>query len=440
MSWHADSALAVAAAIERGEVGVLTPGHLVPPWDRVAAIATHNGNPPEGGIAAFLNWADRGRCEAAGIDQQWLCEQLTWAAEQLNGAATSEYMARASAHPTDADSPRWSPQSILDGIDLDAPPPTPELLGLTYPQKLTLISGRPETAKTWTALVIGRDAIHRGGVVLVVDTDGTGQRDIASRFLNLGLTRGDLARVAYSDDPRTLFNNDTRPALEAWIADHATRGPVVVVIDSANPTLAALGYRLDEEGVTQLEAAAINPIKRAGGTPIVIDHVAIHADRDSPYSIGTQRKHAAADVHLRLDSLGEPLTRNGPPSAYAIRGMKDRPGGLRRHGKDHHLGRITFTPQPDGAITADITLGPPTPNDSRATFRPTVLMDRVSRWAELQPGPFSKRDAEREVQGKSPAIRAAIDALHAEGYLTTRNGRWTHNRRYREADDPEATT
>lgn len=471
MNWGDASVLAVVSALEAGQVGVLDPGGLATPWSSVATYAQRTP-PKTAGAIEFARALPDAWCAAAELDRTWI-EDRFWDAQQaLNGEHPREYMNRArkagdaarwgdaadrALEPADgglkerlrrikeeagltvgAPSDDWRPRSVLDGIDLDTPPPRPDLLGIAYSGKTHLVSGRPEAAKTWTAQVIGCEAIRLGGTVLILDTDGTGQRDIADRFLDLGLDRGALADVAYSDDPRELFNPATTPAVEAWIAEHAARGPVVVVIDSANPTLAALGFRLDEEGVTQLEAAVINPIKRAGGTIILIDHVAIHADRDSPYSIGTQRKHAAADVHLRLDSIGEPLTRGGNPAPFAIRGMKDRPGGLTRHGNDKHMGRITFTPNDNGAIAHTITLGPPTAHDERATWRPTVLMERISRWAELQPGAFSKRDAEKDVPGKGPALRAAVDALYSEGYLKAAGQRWQHARPYREQDDPEA--
>ncbi|MFP5450374.1 MAG: AAA family ATPase, partial [Thermoleophilia bacterium] len=429
------SAVAVAAGVERGELSHLDPGSLAPPWDRVANLAQKSAGEYEGSVDGLLSWLMPGWCESVGSSHGHISEELRRARSSLNGAATSDYMREAAAAATVGP---WTPPSILDGVDLDAPPPAPEILGLIYPEKLHLVSGRPEAAKTWLALALGVEATRNGGALLIIDTDGTGQRDLAHRLRGLGLDSDALADVAYTDSPREVFAAENLPGLQGWIRERATRGPVIVVIDSANPTLAALSYRLDEEGMSQLEAAAIKPLKAAGATVLLIDHIAIHADRDSPYSIGTQRKHAAADVHLRLDSIGEPLTRGGQPSTFAIRGMKDRPGGIERHGQQRHVGRVTFTPGPGGAVSYSIELGPPTAGEQRATWRPTRLMERVSAWAANQPGAFSKRTAESEVSGKGEAIRAAIDALYAEGYLTASGDKWKHAQTYREADDPEA--
>lgn len=342
--------------------------------------------------------------------------------------------------PPDAVRP-WSPASILDGVDLDAPPPAPELLGLIYPGKFHLVSGRPETAKTWFALAVVDETMRAGGAALVLDTDGGGQRDLAMRLVvDFGLDP-DLARqVGYSDDPREWFGTDAaREDVTGWCERMAERGPVVVVIDTLNPTIAALGHKLDEVGMVALEAAVIAPLKRAGAAVIGPDHVAIHAAADSPYSIGTQRKHGAADVHLRLTQTGAALMRGGPPATFVIAGMKDKPGGIERRGTSRHVGKVTFTPGPAGSgVTYDVDLSPPSAQEARAIFRPTWLMERVSTWAAVQPGTFSKRDVDAEVKGKAQPLRTAVDVLLTEGYLVPEGDRYRHALRYVQADDPEA--
>ncbi|MGE0026875.1 MAG: AAA family ATPase [Thermoleophilia bacterium] len=333
----------------------------------------------------------------------------------------------------------WEPMAITAGIDLGGAPPSPELLGLAYLGKLLLLSGAPEAAKTWLALAIIRAAVEAGGQALIIDTDGTGQRDIAERLIALGLEPGQLDRIAYSDNPVELFGTPQASERTAgWVAVAAGEGPVVVVIDSANPTITALGFKVDEAGVSEVEARMFAPLKRAGACVVLIDHVAIHAAKDSPYSIGSQRKHAAADVHLRMVAAGPALMRGGPPAPFLITGMKDRPGGLERRGTNRHVGKVTFTPGPDGAVSVEVDLSPPTPREQRAVWRPTVLMERLSRWAQLQPGTFSKRDADASVTGKGDGLRHAIDVLLSEGYLTADGGRYRHALPYRQEDDPEA--
>jgi hypothetical protein len=115
----------------------------------------------------------------------------------------------------------------------------------------------------------------------------------------------------------------------------------------------------------------------------------------------------------------------------------DRPAGLERHGKSRHVGRLILTPGPDGALAVEIGIGPPTAEEERETVRPTVLMERVSRWAALQPAPWSKKTAEEEVTGQTQYIRIAVDVLLAEGYLDGGEKGFRYLRDYRREDDPE---
>ena len=192
-----------------------------------------------------------------------------------------------------------------------------------------------------------------------------------------------------------------------------------------------------------VEAAVIAPIKRAGGTPVLIDHVAMRAAQNSPYSISSQRKHAASDVHLRLEASGPPLTRGGAPASFTLTGQKDRPGGIERRGKTRHVGKVTFTPQPDGAVDWRVDLSAPSVNEEQAQLRPTGLMERVSQWTMGQPGLFSKRDVNENVKGNASDMRKAVDVLVGEGYLADlgkgpSQKSFQHLRVYREADDPGA--
>ena len=67
-------------------------------------------------------------------------------------------------------------------------------------------------------------------------------------------------------------------------------------------------------------------------------------------------------------------------------------------------------------------------------------MERVSNLLELRPQPLSRNRIERDVSGKAPYVRNAIDALIREGYATQIPGprgarlvRLEH--RFRESED-----
>jgi hypothetical protein len=50
------------------------------------------------------------------------------------------------------------------------------------------------------------------------------------------------------------------------------------------------------------------------------------------------------------------------------------------------------------------------------TWRPTVLMERVSQFLEMQDDPVSQRQIVEAVTGKAATVRDAVRQLVAEGY------------------------
>src|SRR5207249_3499838 len=70
-----------------------------------------------------------------------------------------------------------------------------------------------------------------------------------------------------------------------------------------------------------------------------------------------------------------------------------------------------------------VTLSPPTAESAeRAAFRPTTLMERVSRALEEAPG-LSKKAARAAVKGRAEYVDLALDLLIAEGFVEARRDR-----------------
>jgi hypothetical protein len=60
--------------------------------------------------------------------------------------------------------------------------------------------------------------------------------------------------------------------------------------------------------------------------------------------------------------------------------------------------------------------------DEQGEFRPTGLMERVSRYLELRSQPQSLKSVETEVTGKAQYVRVAVERLLAEGYAVESEG------------------
>jgi hypothetical protein len=60
--------------------------------------------------------------------------------------------------------------------------------------------------------------------------------------------------------------------------------------------------------------------------------------------------------------------------------------------------------------------------DEDHPFRPTGLMEKVSRWLEIQVAPQSQRAVEREKFGKTEYVREALRILVDEGFVERSEG------------------
>lgn len=238
----------------------------------------------------------------------------------------------------------WTPPRIASSFEEALEVPKPAVHGLAYPGAFHLISGKPEALKSWVALWLGLEVVRQGGELLVLDLDGTGRVPTLRRLIQMGLEEAELERVGFLDHMGE-FASDTDRTVAKWCE---RAGPVAVVLDAINPATAELGWKLDEEGMVNLEARVIRPLKAAGAYVLATDHVPKSREVDEDYSIGSQRKHAAADVHLRL-----PLAVPDDPLREPPRGRPDRRARRRRlqperrrpadgaHGLDPRVGRST---------------------------------------------------------------------------------------------------
>lgn len=113
---------------------------------------------------------------------------------------------------------------------------------------------------------------------------------------------------------------------------------------------------------------------------------------------------------------------------------KDRPGFVRQHADRGHVADLKLFSLSDGRVVLELTA--PTAED--APFRPTTLMERVSRALEQEPG-LSKRGVRDTVSGKGTAKDLALAVLIREEYVRIeRHGTATHHhvvRPYRQADE-----
>jgi AAA domain len=302
----------------------------------------------------------------------------------------------------------WTP---VDLVTIGAAPiPEPRLSGVGYPGSLSIIYSEPEGLKSWLELIVCLEAIRAGRSALWVDFEMDG-RSILARLRDLGATDEELGRFLYLQPSDPLTDPAIRTDVEALMAEHA---PAVVVVDAMAGCLALHGLsQNDADDVERLYSVVLRPLRAGDAALRIVDHVVKDRETRGRWPTGSQRKLGAADVGLSLEVV-RPFSR-GHTGLARIRVQKDRLGGLSRP----YCAELTLASDADtGAIAW--TLRPAA--DETDGWKPTALMERVSRWLETQPEPVSRNAIEEHVKGNRDYVRDALDALVSDGYASETAG------------------
>jgi hypothetical protein len=278
--------------------------------------------------------------------------------------------------------------------------------------------------------VLAKAELDAGYAVAWADLDAMGPAELLERLRALGVADEAIdERFLYFEPDEPLVSNRLAE-VKTLLAEREIR---LFVIDSFNPMLGLHG--LDPFSSADVETfwrTVAAPIAAAGAAPVLIDHVPKNPDGRGKYAYGSERKASGAIVHLGFRPL-EPFAR-GRTGVALITTHKDRPGFLPRPTIGRFVlasdgERVSYALEADRAHAGD-------------AFRPTVLMERVSRALELEREPKTQRWIEDNVRGKKAAVRDAIKVLVAEGYLDVNETAKGHFYRsvaaYREEDDAVA--
>jgi hypothetical protein len=188
----------------------------------------------------------------------------------------------------------------------------------------------------------------------------------------------------------------------------------IVIIDASAGAFDLQG--LDDNSRRDAEMFArtmIEPFRVREVATIVLDHVVKSGDARGRFAIGSERKVGGADVHLGFDTV-VPFGR-GRTGLIRVSTHKDRFGYLSRP----RAAELELHSDPD---TNAVTWQFKEADQSGDPFRPTTLMQRVSRYLEGRVGAASRNEIESGVTGKRDGIRAAVNALIADGYAAESTG------------------
>jgi hypothetical protein len=321
----------------------------------------------------------------------------------------------------------WQPVDLDDVLEGHYVPPLPTVgrrrdgAGLFYPGRVHSVASESEAGKTWLALhaVTVELAAGNGAVYLDFEDDEGG---LVGRLLSLGVDRRVLReRFAYLRPDESISNVVNAADLGQVLGDLR---PSLVVLDGITEAMTLHGLDgIDNRHVAVFGKLLPRRIAAHGAAVVNLDHVPKSTENRGRYAIGGQHKLAGLN--------GAAFTlENRTPFGIGLTGrstvlvVKDRPGQLRRNalpsaGGAHWYADLVLDSQHEEFVEATIEV----PAERAESFRPTVLMSRVSDALTRAGEPLAVRGVLDRVQGKrAQDVRTALAALVDEGYVVVENG------------------
>jgi hypothetical protein len=314
--------------------------------------------------------------------------------------------------------------SILDGTHV---PATPELMPRTdgvcllYPGLTHSLHGESESGKSWIAQAEAARCIKAGQDVLYVDFESDAL-SVVERLTLLGCTADAIRRRFDYRQPEVSPANTHE--LGAW-HDMLSRPYALAVIDGVTDAMGIFGRSTNDNDDISAWARVFPKLlaSRTGAAVVMIDHVTKDKETRGRFAIGGQAKMASltgagyvVDVH---DGLGKGLR-----GTLVLRVAKDRPGSvrgasgpMRKSDRTQEAARFVLDSTGD-TLAAEVHPWRDT-SAPGAAFRPTHLMEKVSRLLEVSPG-ASKNAVEDGVTGKRDVVRLALQALVDDGFVNAK--------------------
>ena len=349
--------------------------------------------------------------------------------------------------------PSWAPVDLGPILDGTTEPVTPSLLPrsdgvcLVYPGLTHSFHGESESGKSLVLQIEAVRLLTVGERVLFVDFESDAA-SVVGRLLEFGATPDALrSRFVYL---RPEVRPDTGRELAAWL-DVLTDRFALAIVDGVTDSLGIFGYSTkDNDDVTAWGRELPRRIAgRTGAAVVMVDHVTKDAESRGRFAIGGQAKLSGLTGAAYTVEVARPLGR-GLRGVVVLRVGKDRPGyvrghagPMRAHDRTQEVARVIIdSTGHDPVVTVEPWKGHDNDPDAPArVWRPTAIMEALSRTLESAAEPLSFRALDERVKGKQEHKRSALAELDAAGFITITTGAnranmHTHATPYRQADDP----
>lgn len=354
----------------------------------------------------------------------------------------------------------WIPANMPEVLagNLEAPKPTiaPRSDGvcLLYAGLTHSFNGESESGKSLIAQAIATQLISQHKPVLYIDFESD-VRSVARRLIDIGALEKDIANHFAYISPQTPHDNrdgQGRPvannlalANDVFAYLLATKW-TLVVIDGVEASFSLYGLDSNKQADVWAWHRAL-PLKIAattGAAVLLIDHVVKNKDARGRFAVGSGAKLSAP---TGATYMIEPISRIGKGLSGDIKILlaKDRAGDLRRYCEPERQGidRIATVNVDSTRADKPILFTFKAPVKQAGTFRPTAVMEQVSKFVEEKnkAGIKPQRKSFDALGRNAKVLQTAIDLLLAEGYIKREKGKHgalptTSLRPYRQKDDP----
>lgn len=303
---------------------------------------------------------------------------------------------------------------FLEGRHVD---PVPTVLyrddrrALLYEGKVNTVAGESESLKSWLLVVAAAEVLAQGGPVVWLDFEDA-PASLVARLRAVGCPPAVIA-----DHFSYVRPVDPLPIEQGALAHLITPPPRLAVIDGVTEAMTLLGLNPDKgsaDAATFMTRLA-RPLAAAGAGVVCIDHVSKSTEQRGRYALGAQHKLAAVDGAAYTIELVKPFG-HGRHGIAHVRIAKDRPGRVREHCPGTLAADLHLHSEPDGSVRAQ--LQPPAERQPGEPFRPTAVMEAVSRELEAAPSGLSGRAVEAAVMGRRETARLALELLINAGHVT----------------------
>lgn len=316
----------------------------------------------------------------------------------------------------------WAPldlDQVLAGGEIDPPPALLERADgqmLLYAGAIHTVSGEPGSGKTWLTLLAAVQQLADGHTVTMIDFEDRASR-VIGRLLALG-AHPDVVRHHFRYvRPNTGLDTTTQTDLL-----NAVTNSSIVILDGVTEAMTMHGYDLNSNAdvASFYDLLPRRIADHTGAAVVMIDHVVKDGEKQGRWALGGQHKLAGIDGVAYLVKAIDKFGRGKIGHARLIV-SKDRPGYVEEIALGMTVAELVLDARDVNCLRADLKAPTETPIDEAGNMRPTVLMERVSRWLELSPGANRNRITDG-VTGKTTYVRRALDRLIQEGYVEVTAG------------------